>query len=154
MKAAPTTMVKDRGGGLTITTRGSSRNGFTQVIAEPALQQSLSGAPRAGATKSESGHAPRIAAGPIADVRFGSKRDIAAGPRHVRLSLKSRHSLGCLSRPLGANSGHQAYRPAGVTVLALRPNRSDEARRFLLGRKPSVRRQLVDDFGQPSAKAV
>ncbi len=43
---------------------------------------------------------------------------------------------------------------AAITVLALRLNRSDEVRCFLLGRKPSARRQLVDDFGQLLAKAI
>ena len=39
IKAAPTTMVKDRGWGLTITTRGVLRNGYTNVSAKPALRQ-------------------------------------------------------------------------------------------------------------------
>ena len=39
IKAGPTTVVKDRGWTLTITTRGSSRNGYANDIARPALRQ-------------------------------------------------------------------------------------------------------------------
>jgi hypothetical protein len=38
MKAAPTTTVKDRGLSLTITTRGSSGDGYANGIAKPARQ--------------------------------------------------------------------------------------------------------------------
>ena len=48
MKAAPTTTVKDRGWSLTITTRGSSGDGYANGIAKPALRQLFRGALHAG----------------------------------------------------------------------------------------------------------
>jgi len=39
-------------------------------------------------------------------VRFGSKADISACPRHVRFTPKSRHSSARLACPLCAKSGH------------------------------------------------
>jgi hypothetical protein len=41
------------------------------------------------------------------DVRFGSKADIALGPRHVRFTPKSGHCWAALGCPLSAKSGHQ-----------------------------------------------
>jgi hypothetical protein len=48
MKAAPTTTVKNRGWSLTITTRGSSGDGYANGIAKPALRQLFRGALHAG----------------------------------------------------------------------------------------------------------
>jgi hypothetical protein len=48
MKAAPTTTVKDRGWSLTITTRGSSDDGYADGIAKPASRQLFRGALLAG----------------------------------------------------------------------------------------------------------
>jgi hypothetical protein len=57
-------MVKDRGWGLTITTRGVLRNGYTNVSAKPALRQPFGSALHAGATKSnQSDQAPTAALG-------------------------------------------------------------------------------------------
>jgi len=41
------------------------------------------------------------------DVRFGSKADISACPRHVRFTPKSRHSLPQPACPLCAKSGRE-----------------------------------------------
>jgi hypothetical protein len=50
-QAGPTrTIGGNRGWALTITTRGSSRNGYTKGIAKPALRQPLGGALHPGAT--------------------------------------------------------------------------------------------------------
>jgi hypothetical protein len=77
MKAAPTTMVKDRGWSLTITTRGSSGDGYTNGIAKPVLRQLLRGALRRDHT--------------LADVRysahFGLNSDIARLPKRASCGL-------------------------------------------------------------------
>jgi hypothetical protein len=46
----------------------------------------------------------------IADVRFGSKADIEAGPRRVRFTPKSGHCWVRLGCPLCARSGHYPSR--------------------------------------------
>jgi hypothetical protein len=48
-----------------------------------------------------------------ADVRFGSKADIAAPPTNVRFTPKSGHCGARLACPLCANSGHSATCSAG-----------------------------------------
>src|SRR6516162_7666866 len=51
------------------------------------------------------------------DVRFGSKADIGACPRHVRFTPKSGHWLSALGCPLCAKSRHQP--PHSITASAL-----------------------------------
>ncbi len=75
-----------------------------------------------------------------ADVRVWHKADVSRACRNVRFVPKGDIRL--------------IEQCAGIAVLALRLNRSDETRRFPLGREPSVRRQLVDDLGQLVAKAI
>jgi hypothetical protein len=50
----------------------------------------------------------RPALGPAAYLRFGSKEDIGACPRHVRFTPESGHELSAPQCPLCAKSGHFA----------------------------------------------
>ena len=52
------------------------------------------------------GWAQERVAGQSADVRFGSKADIASGPLHVRFTPKNGHRGVRSPCPLCANSGH------------------------------------------------
>jgi hypothetical protein len=71
---------------------------------------------------------------------------VTARTANVRFTPENRHRETLLGCPLCAKGGHWGQKPMrGYIVPALRPDCSNKVRSFLLGGKPSVRRQLVDD---------
>jgi hypothetical protein len=70
-----------------------------------------------------------------ADVRFGSKSDIALGPRHVRFTPESRHCGVRLACPLSAKSGSRERLPSVPTASS----ESAGTRAVCLGQPTSIK---------------